>query len=153
MDGNLSLARCSLRKVKEQLAGRYVAAWKILKSELQDYSGAVGPIRDVLTHLLHTLAPNEAVESEPGYTPEKGQDKPTRKQRTRFIMKQHGKKTDVAKALENDMGLFDTLTDQLARSVGEAYRHASGRTHAGATYEQAWRCLKQLDSILAQLLI
>jgi len=41
-----------LRKVDELLAERYVSAWKILKSELQDYSGAVGTIRGVLEVLL-----------------------------------------------------------------------------------------------------
>lgn len=146
-----------LRALESNLADRYTAAWRILGSELPSYSGAVSEIRDVLTQVLHTLAPDEDVTAEPGYTPEKGQDgrplaTPTRKQRTRFLIRQRHQKGEAARAVENQMDLLDTLLDQLSRAVNEAYRHASSRTHLRATHDQAWRCLKQLDSILAQLL-
>jgi len=44
-----------LRALEANLAERYVAAWRILGSELPSYSGAVSEIRDVLTQVLHTL--------------------------------------------------------------------------------------------------
>jgi hypothetical protein len=50
------------------------------------------------------------------------------------------------------MNLFDTLIEQLSNVAANGYSSASARTHNGATHEQAWKCLKQLDSILAQLL-
>jgi hypothetical protein len=146
-----------LRALDANLADRYVIAWQILGSELPSYSGAASEIREVLTGTLKKLAPVKDVMAEPGYTPEKGQDgqprpTPTWRQHTRFLIRQRHQKGEAARALENEMDLLETLLDRLSRAVSEAYGHASRRTHDGATHDQAWRCLKQLDSILAQLL-
>jgi hypothetical protein len=146
------IVEAKLHALDPQLVNRYVTAWKILGTDLNSYSGAVSEIRDVLTQVLHTLAPDIDVMDAPDYKPEADQTRPTRRQRTYFLMRQRGRRGKVAGTLENDLNLFDTLLKQLSKTVNEAYSHASSRTHISATYEQAWRCLKQLDSVLAQLL-
>jgi hypothetical protein len=144
-----------LMPLNPEIASKYVSAWSILATEFPNYSGAVSEMRDVVTLILHKLAPDEELKSQPNYIPEKGGDgkplsKPTRKQRTEFIMRQksaHGKG-----AVNQEMEHLDALTERLSRVVGSGYEHASARTHTVATRDQAWKCLKQLDSILAQLL-
>lgn len=146
-----------LQVLSPEIASRYVSAWAIQAAELPNYSGAVSEIREVITKVLHKLAPDDKVKAQPGYKPELDKyknplKKPTRKQRTRFIMKNRGKKTKKAKPIEAEMELLETFMEQLSKVVGIGYDHASARTHTSATCEQAWKCLKQLDSILAQLL-
>jgi hypothetical protein len=145
-----------LRDVDPLLAERYLSAWAILGVELPKYSGAVSEVRDVLTQVLHKLAPDEEVKKQPNYQPERDSHgnplpTPTRRQRTQYILQQR-EGTLKVRLLEKEIALLDTLLEQLSASVALAYDHASSRTHTGATYEQAWRCLKQLDSVLAQLL-
>jgi hypothetical protein len=120
-----------------------------------NYSGAVGELRDVVTFVLHNLAPDEEVRSQLSYTPDTDEDgkpltKPTRKQRIDCIMRKKG--IHDTKAVNAEINLLETLIEQLARVVSSGYEHASTRTHTLATRDQAWKCLKQLDSILAQLL-
>lgn len=146
-----------LKRLSSDIADKYVSAWSIYTVELPNYSGAVSELRDVVTLVLHKLAPDDEVKFQPDYKPEFDNNKnplknPTRKQRTRFIMKNRGKKTEHAKAIEAEIALLDALIDQLSRVVASGYSRASAQTHTVATREQAWRCLKQLDSILAQIL-
>jgi hypothetical protein len=144
-----------LRQLAPEIASKYVTAWSIYTTAFPNYSGAVSELRDVVTLVLHNLAPDEQVKSQPGYSPDKGGDgkpltKPTRKQRTDFIMRNKG--VHDTGAINAEINLLNTLIDQLAHVVSGGYGHASARTHTVATRDQAWKCLKQLDSILAQLL-
>jgi energy-coupling factor transporter ATP-binding protein EcfA2 len=137
-----------------EIAKKYAAAWAIYNTNLDNYSGAVGEIRDVLTLTLHFLAPDSQVQLENWYTPEKDGNgnelkTPTRRQRVEFILRNGSK---AAKGLQDQFSLFDALTERLGKTVSQAYSEASAKTHKTATRDQAWRCLKQLDSVLAQLL-
>lgn len=145
----------SLGQLDADIARKYVSAWAVYTVDVPNYSGAVSEMRDVVTLVLHRLAPDKAVTLEADYVPERDEKgepmkRPTRRQRAKFIMQQKGARNSGG--ILKDMNLFDTLNEQLANVVSEGYSHASARTHTVATREQAWRCLKQLDSILAQLL-
>lgn len=145
----------ALKRLSPDIANKYISAWSIHATELPNYSGAVSELRDVVTLVLHHLAPDERVKLSTNYSPEKDSSgkpltKPTRKQRTDYIIRNKGGR-DVA-PINADIDFLDTLISQLSRVVGEGYSHASARTHTVATRDQAWKCLKQLDSILAQLL-
>lgn len=144
-----------LAQLDPVLATKYLTSWSIHQLPLRNYSGCVSEMRDVVTLLLHKLAPDAEVEAESEYVPEKDEKgeprtHPTRKQRVRFIRNRN--KVGKAQNLNDEIDFLENLTDQLMRLVGKAYEHASARTHTVATDEQAWRCLKQLDSVLAQLL-
>jgi len=140
-----------LTKVETDLADKYLSAWKIYQTDLPNYSGAAGEMRDILTHLLNKFAPDDQVSAEPGFRLEPGEKKPTRRQRARYAARQWYN-TERIKEIVSDFDLLETYCDQLARSATHVYKVASDLTHTTATREMAYRVLKQGESLLAQLL-
>jgi hypothetical protein len=144
-----------LMALNKALAIKYAAAWSIHNSSLPNYSGAISEMRDTVTLTLHALAPDTQVTQMSGFEfqsdGKKGKlTKPTRSQRVAYIEGQ--KKVLDRKKLLNEIELFEALTEALKGFVRDAYEHASARTHLTADREAAWKCLKQMDSVLAQLL-
>lgn len=139
-----------LSKFDSQLADKYLTAWQIYQAHLANYSGAVGEIRDVLTLLLNKIAPHKEVMAQPGFKLAANTDKPTRRQRVRYAVRQRYSKGN-AKEIVSNFDLLETACEQLASIVTKAYGGASGLTHTTATREQVYRALKQWDSILANL--
>jgi hypothetical protein len=141
-----------LNSLDESLAKKYSSSWGILNADIPNYSGAVSEMRDTLTLVLHRLAPDEDVMSADGFALEQGQNRPTRRQRTRFIAMKRSRSNEMAKALANDLEALEFQSTLLERSVTSAYGLASSLTHTTSTQELAFQSLKQGDSILAQLL-
>ena len=117
---------------------------------MPNYSGAVGELRNILTLLLDIVAPIEHVQSETGFHLEQGQKRPTRRQRVRYAARVHS--GEGVKEIASDYDLVETLSEQLSMVVTRSYGRASGQTHTTATREQAYRALKQWESIFAQLI-
>lgn len=148
-----------LRTVKELLGDKYLSAWKIYENpELPNYSAAIGEMRETLTQLLEIVAPRADVEAEPGFTLERDQKTPTRRQRIRYAVRQMYSK-DRAKEIASDYSLLEVewerlehFAEHLPQLVGRAYSTASGMTHTTGTREQVYQALKQWDAILAYLL-
>ena len=133
------------------LGDKYLSAWRIYQAEMPNYSGAVSELRDTLTMLLDRLAPIEDVQAETGFRFEQNQTRPTRRQRVRYAARRQQNR-EHAKEIASDFDLVETLSGQLAQVVTDSYRRASGQTHTTTTREQAYRTLKQWESIFAQLL-
>lgn len=140
-----------LANIHPELGQKYLSAWGIYQTDLPNYSGATGEIRDVLTQLLHQLAPNELVQAQPGFKFARDQKKPSRRQRVEYIARQRHSKKARRKEIMSDYSLFETEVELLAKVVSSAYGTLSGMTHKTATRSRAYRALKQMDSILAQL--
>ena len=139
-----------LRTLREELADKYLSAWRIYQSKMPNYSGAVGELRDTLTLLLDIIAPIASVQAEEGFRFEQNQNRATRRQRVRYAARrQHNR--DRAREIASDYDLVNTLSDSLAQMVTGSYGRASGQTHTTATREQAYRALKQWEGIFAQL--
>jgi len=144
-----------LSNLDPEIATKYVSAWSVHSASLPNYSGAVSEMRDVITLVLHQLAPDGEVTSQPGFIPEKSSSghtlsRPTRRQRSEYVVAKRinaGSSVIIA-----EIDILESLTEQLGHMVVRGYAEASALTHKLATGEQAWRCLKQMDSILAQLL-
>lgn len=132
--------------VRQELGDKYLSAWRIYQAEMPNYSGAVGELRDILTLLLNIVAPVDRVQSERGFQHEPGRDGPTRRQRVRYAARMQYNR-EHAKEITGD---FD-LVEQLSGVVASSYGRASGQVHTTATREQAYRALKQWESIFAQL--
>lgn len=130
------------------LAEKYLSAWKIYQVDLPNYSGAVGEIRDTFSLILGILAPDEKVKAEPGFKVEAGQNRPTRKQKVKYIVRKHYAK-ETAMEIESDVDLLEVLLSDLAVT---AYNEASAFTHTTATRERAFEILKRWDAILKRLL-
>ncbi|RRR78297.1 MAG: hypothetical protein EI684_00525 [Candidatus Viridilinea halotolerans] len=132
------------------LHDKYLAAWHIYQADLPNYSGAVSEIRDTFTLLLHQLAPDDQVESEPGFKFETGEKRPTRKQRVRYVVRQrYANMKNIAKEVENDVAILEIL---LAHIVVKTYEKSSSLTHTTSLREDAFEMLKRWDVILKRLL-
>jgi hypothetical protein len=140
-----------LAKIGNDLADKYLSAWKIYQADLPNYSGAIGEMRDVLTLLLDVIAPDEQVSAEPGFRLEPGAQRPNRRQRVRYAARRRYNK-ERTNEITSDYDLLETACDQIAQVAISAFGTASGLAHTTATRERAYRALKQWDSILAQLL-
>jgi hypothetical protein len=144
-----------LNAISPDLGNKYVSAWAIHCNALSNYSGCVGEMRDIITAILHYFAPDEFVVKSAGYRAETGEGGvplkgPTRRQRAAYIAKTRTDQT--GSEVESQFELFEVLAKQLGKTVAQSYALASKRTHTIASREQAWKCLKQMDAILAQLL-
>ena len=143
-----------LTSIAPEFADKYLSAWQIYQTDLQNYSGATGEIRDTFTQVLHKLAPDDQVISQANFALEKDQTKPTRRQRIIYIMQQRYSKSKRSKAMAKEIASdIDILETQLAKVVQTAYAEASGMTHTTATREKVYPLLKRFDNILAQLLM
>lgn len=108
-------------------------------------------ISKVVDMVEEQVAPIEHVQSETGFQLEQGQKRPTRRQRVRYVARTHYSGERV-KEIASDYDLVETLSEQLSMVVTRSYGRASGQTHTTATREQAYRALKQWESIFAQLI-
>jgi hypothetical protein len=138
-----------------EIAKKYVSAWAIQNAALENYSGAVSEMRDVLTLTLHRLAPDAEVTADREYVADTGEDgkplkTPSRRRRIEFIVRKRSISSSAK--MEQEIELFETLAQQLGGSAARGYGRASAKTHTTAERDDAWRCLKQLESILAQVL-
>jgi hypothetical protein len=145
---DLSLAAL-LEAIHPDFRAKYVSAWTIYSQVMPNYSGAVSEMRDLITLILHSLAPDEQVTSQPGFKFERDQTKPTRRQRVMFVFKD---KKEQAKSVASDDELLDSNAVRLASIISTAYSNASSLTHTTASRELAFTSLKQSESILVQLI-
>jgi len=144
-----------LASITPEFADKYLSAWRICQTDLPNYSGAAGEIRDTLTQVLHKLAPDKLVMAQPNFALEKNQKTPTRGQRIRYVMQlRYSKKAKRSNAMAKEIASdIDILETQLTNVVQKAYGDASGMTHTTATREKVYRLLKRFDNILAQLVL
>ena len=141
-----------LANVGTNLADTYISAWKIYQTEeIPNYSGVVHEIRDILTLLLDTIAPNGDVMAETGFKLEAGHNNPTRRQRVRYAVRRLYD-PEHAKEIASDFDLLEILCERLAQAATGAYRRASDLAHNSTPRERAYRVLKQWEGLLAQLL-
>lgn len=141
-----------LRALDHDLAAKYLSAWGILTSNLMNYSGAVGEVRDVITLVLHQLAPDDSVIAEVGFKFEGSQKTPTRRQRARYIARQNDLSSEQGKTVGSEVELLESRCEQIALIVSGGYSVASALTHTTATRDLAHQALRLSDSILLQLL-
>lgn len=145
---DLSLAAL-LEAVHPDYRAKYVSAWTIYEQVMPNYSGAVSEMRDLITLILHSFAPDDQVMAQPGFKLDRDQTKPTRRQRVMFVFKE---KREQGKAVASDDELLDSNAARLASIIGTAYSNASALTHTTASRELAFASLKQSESILVQLI-
>jgi hypothetical protein len=130
---------------------KYVSAWAIYGQDMPNYSGAVSEMRDLITLILHELAPDEQVQAQPNFEFERDQKRPTRRQRILYLF--DSEKRSQGRTVVSDDELLESHSIQLATVVSRAYATASALTHTTASRPLAYQALKQGESILAQLLL
>jgi hypothetical protein len=140
-----------LSEIGEDLSSKYISAWRSYQTEMPNYSGLVHEIRDILTHLLSRLAPDDQVGAEADFQLERDQSRPTRRQRVRYVARKQ-QSAERTREIVSDYELLETECDLLSRVVSRAYASSSGLAHTTTTRVRAYRVLKQWESIFAQLI-
>jgi len=101
---------------------------------------AASSARELLVQVLHALAPDEAVRSQPGF----GETKITRKARVRYALrnKAGGYSDSTAEMVESLAGFVEALHDKL-----------SAEAHGRASARQTKQLIQSVDMILETLLL
>lgn len=113
------------------------------------YRGTATELREVVRETLDYLAPDQEVQSAPGFKLEKDRRAPTMKQKARFILKARGVGESSRSAPEQSVELLEDQVASLARSV---YERGSASTHAATVRSQVLSFKAYADAVLAELL-
>jgi predicted pPIWI-associating nuclease len=89
----------------------------------ESFVGVAATLREVLTAVLHTLAPDDRVRAEPWWRPEGTTGRPTRRQRVRYILRLRARAHDVA------AHAVDEIERRVARLANNVYDQANAATH------------------------
>lgn len=139
----------ALLKISPALANSYAQ----VKNDLEDpsrmsWAGTAHEIRQVLSTLLHVLAPDDKVEAQANFQLEKGTSKPTQKQRVLYIMRQQNADSSAQEVVEKVVHLEDMVGDTI-RSI---YSRASDAAHTFKDKKEVTRILKYFEAFAPELL-
>lgn len=118
------------------------------------YRGTAAELREVVTDVLHTLAPTEEVQATDWYKEARRsglrkETTPTRAERTRFILRSRVQGSAVSDAAESYM---KTVEERLAELVNATYRRGSAAAHSGAERSELVSLLPYVNALLKELL-
>lgn len=140
----------ALAKVTSACADSYVQACADVNDLARvSWKGTVHEIRDTMSTILRTLAPDSAVVSQEWFKPETQDGKPSQKQRARFILQQHPRNRETIDVV----GQIDIIDDRIARMIRSTYTRASTAAHVGAERREAIAILKYFEAFAHDLLI
>lgn len=139
----------SLAGLDTSLADSYLQIGKDLMSERLSWAGTAHEIREILSRLLHTLAPDEEVKSQRWYRQDKNTPGPTQAQRARFIMEQYGAEERERQAVEEQIRTFE---EQVGRTVRAIYNRASDAAHRTKDKDEVNRILRYFNTVAHDLL-
>lgn len=144
-----------LRMLDPKVADGYEQA--VLDIEDRDrlsYRGAAAELREVLTHVLHILAPTTEVEATDWYKESRksgsiNEIKPTRTERTKFILRKQAHGSTAAEFAESYMSMVE---DRLGHVIGRTFARSNRSTHAESEKEELVTMLPYLNALLRELL-
>ena len=105
-------------------------------------------IRDILAHVLRTLAPTDDVISQEWFKLVEGTDGPTHAQRARYVLSQSRSQSD-AKVIVDEVEVVEALISRIARST---YSAGSRLAHNRATHQDCILLLLHFDALMFSLL-
>jgi hypothetical protein len=118
------------------------------------YRGPGAELRELLTGVLHTLAPNAEVQATSWYkearrTGARKEPTPTRAERTRFILANRGKGSAATETAES---YTDNAEERLGRVVSATYARGSAVTHSAAERAEVSQVLRYVNALFLELL-
>jgi len=138
----------TLRKILPDSALSYQQVLQDLSDTSRaSFRGTAAELREVLRQLLDHLAPDADVIGTVKL--EKGQARPSMRQKTMFILRARGLGETGRKPAENAAGAIEESLGSLARSV---YDQGSLSTHVSPTRREMLRFKGYADAVLADLL-
>lgn len=145
-----SLILDTLQKLVPSAGMSYEQALKDLYGNARiSYRGTATELRECLRETLDHLAPNEEVIKSEGFKLEKNTERPTMKQKARFILKARGVNKNSLSSPQDAIKIIENSTASLARS---AYTRSSISTHTATEREEVMAIKMYVDSVLAELL-
>lgn len=144
-----------LKHLDAELANSYEQANIDLEDEGRiSYRGCASELREVLTGVLHILAPTDKVQAADWYQEARksGQQKekqPTRSERTKYILRLRAKGSSATEAAE---AVMLSVEERLGNVVSTAYRRSSDSTHRATQRDEVNQQLQYLNALLRELL-
>jgi hypothetical protein len=113
------------------------------------WRGTATELREVLRETIDHLAPNEKVMASPGFQLEEDQERPTQRQKVRFILRARRSSGVALSVAEGSLATVDESIAALARST---YQRGSASTHATSSGTEIRNLKRYVDALLAELL-
>ena len=126
-------------------AAAYRQAVSDLRSERLSYRGPANELRQALWSVLQELAPDDDVIAEPDFRLEGKEERPTHRQRAKFILR---KRHEDEKLSKSTLATIDTVA-ALARQI---YERANASTHNQKDREEALQLQRYVEAVLRDLL-
>ncbi len=151
---SLSREETLILKTLESLVPSAAASYRqglsdLTGSERLSYRGTAAEFRESLRETLDQLAPDADVEAQAWYKPEDGQNKPTMKQKTRYILTSRERNKTQRDSAEKMLKLIDELSGEVMRAV---YNRASLATHIHQSKGEVQKIKRYVDTVLFDLL-
>jgi hypothetical protein len=152
LDGDVAVR---LRQLDAELVNSYEqAVIDVEDPERLSYRGPAAELREVLTSVLHILAPNPQVEATEWYRESRRsgtrkEPTPTRAERTKFILRSRAKGSAVTEAAESYM---TSVEERLAGVINATYQRGSAATHGGTERDELGKLLPYINALLRELL-
>jgi hypothetical protein len=135
--------------VSEPLASKYdQVKLDVETTDRLSWSGSAHEIREVLRGLLETLAPKEAVATEPWHVQDESTSGPTPKQRIRYILRTRGSGSKEQKVAEQ----VDVMEDKIGDLVRATYTRASDAAHRTKDRREVRRIVRYFEAFAHDLL-
>ena len=113
------------------------------------WRGTATELRETLREVIDYLAPDEQVMAGPGFQPEPDQNRPTQRQKVRFILRARRSSSAALAVAEASLITVDEAVAALARST---YQRGSASTHGGTSGAEIKNLKRYVDALLAELL-
>lgn len=145
-----------LRRLDPLLADGYEQAIADVEDlKRKSYRGPAAELREVLTWVLHKLAPNESVETMDWYkearrSGERKETTPTRAERVKYILRARNKGSAVTDSAEAHMV---SVEERLAGVVNSTYKRGTVATHLGTERDELQNLLPYINALLLELLL
>jgi hypothetical protein len=113
------------------------------------FRGTANELREVMRETLDHLAPDSAVEADSGFKLEKGQTKPTQKQKVRYVLRSRGIGRTARQSPEDTASLVDELTAKVTRG---SFERSNLSTHIASEAKEVRQLKMWVETVLAELL-
>ncbi|HEV2426423.1 MAG TPA: hypothetical protein VGZ29_16475 [Terriglobia bacterium] len=144
-----------LRNLDAKVADDYEqAVLDIEDSDRVSYRGAAAELREVLTQVLHILAPTADVQAADWYREARKsgattEPKPTRAERTKFILRRQEQGSTGTGFAESYMSMVE---ERLGQVIGRTFERSNRSTHAESEKDELIRLLPYVNALLRELL-
>lgn len=113
------------------------------------YRGTAAEFRESLRETLDYLASDENVIQQAGFALEPGQNRPTMRQKVKFVLTSRRRNKTQRQSAEKSLALIDELSGEVMRAV---YNRASLATHVQESKRELYQIKRYVDTVFFDLL-